>query len=60
MAQENREDLMLTLGKSFQLYNRVDSLEKINAKIEKVTASELMEIANEVLDREKLSTLIFK
>lgn len=60
MAQENREDLMLTLGKSFLLYNRVDSLEKVNNKIEKVTASELMEIANEVLDREKLSTLIFK
>ncbi|GET20117.1 M16 family metallopeptidase [Prolixibacter denitrificans] len=60
MAQENREDLMLTLGKSFLLYNRVDSLEKVNAKIEKVTAGELMEIANEVLDREKLSTLIFK
>jgi predicted Zn-dependent peptidase len=60
MAQENREDLMLTLGKSYLLYNRVDSLEKVNAKIEKVTATELMEIANEVLDREKLSTLIFK
>jgi predicted Zn-dependent peptidase len=60
MAQENREDLMLTLGKSFLLYNHVDSLEKVNAKIEKVTASELMAIANEVLDKEKLSALIFK
>jgi predicted Zn-dependent peptidase len=60
MAQENREDLMLTLGKSYLLYNRVDSLEKVNAKIEKVTAGTLMEIANEVLNQEKLSTLIFK
>lgn len=60
MSQENREDLMLTLGKSYMLYNKVDSLETVNKKIEAVTAELLTDIANEVLEFDKLSTLIYQ
>jgi predicted Zn-dependent peptidase len=60
MSQENKEDLLLTLGKSYLMYNKVDDLETINKKIENVSADQLMDIANEVLDINKLSTLIIK
>jgi predicted Zn-dependent peptidase len=60
MSQENHEDLMLTLGKSFLVFNKMESLESISNKLNEVTADQLMEIANEILDPEKLSILIYK
>jgi len=60
ISSENRDDLMLTLGKSYLLYNKVDSLPEIYQKIENITDSELLEIANEVLDENALSILIYE
>jgi len=60
MSQENHEDLMLTLGKSFLTYNKVDDMSVIYDKINSVTPSQIMDIANEILDFEKLSILIYK
>lgn len=60
ISSENRDDLMLTLGKSFLLYNKVDNLEAIYKKIEAITSSQLLEIANEVFDEKLLSTLIYE
>jgi predicted Zn-dependent peptidase len=60
MAQENHEDLMLTLGKSFLIYNKMDGLDLIYKKINAVTPSHIMAIANQILDFEKLSVLIYK
>jgi predicted Zn-dependent peptidase len=59
IAQENHEDLMLALGKSFMVFNKMESFESVAAKINQITASQLMEIANEVLDFDKLSVLIY-
>jgi len=60
MSQENHEDLMLTLGKSFLVYNKMDDLDVLYKKINRVTTSQIMDIANEVLDFDKLSVLIYK
>jgi predicted Zn-dependent peptidase len=60
MSQENHEDLLLTLGKSFMVYNKMESFETIAEKINTITTSQLMDIANEVLNFDRLSTLIFK
>ena len=60
MSQENHEDLMLTLGKSFLVYNKMDDLDVIYKKINAVTPSQIMDIANEILDFDKLSVLIYK
>ncbi|MDP4208744.1 MAG: pitrilysin family protein [Bacteroidota bacterium] len=57
---ESNENQMLSIGKSYLVYDRVDSLEEIFAKIEVVTASELMQIANEILNKDQMSTLIYK
>ncbi len=60
IASESNENLMLTVAKSFMVYNSIDTLEAVNSQIEDLTASAIMEIANEVLDPGKLSTLIYK
>ena len=60
LSSEDRDDLMLTLGKSFLLYDKVDSLDKIYRDIEEISDTLVLNIANEVLDEKSLSTLIFE
>jgi len=57
---ENHESLMLSLGKSLLVFNKIDSIEDICEKIDNVTSPEILETANEIFDRTKLSTLIYK
>ncbi|MFZ2339969.1 MAG: pitrilysin family protein [Bacteroidales bacterium] len=57
---ENHESLMLSLGKSLLIFNKIERLEDTYKKIDKITSSELMEMANEVFDPAGLSTLIYK
>ncbi|MEL7586813.1 MAG: pitrilysin family protein [Prolixibacteraceae bacterium] len=60
ISSEDRDDLMLTLGKSFLLYDKVDSLGKIYQDIEKISGQMILEIANEILDEKSMSTLIYE
>ncbi len=60
MSQENHEDLMLTLGKSFLTYNKMEGLDLVYKKINAVTPAQVRNIANEILDFEKLSMLIYR
>lgn len=60
IASENREDLMLTIGKSYLLYDHVDSLQQVYEKIERLTSREIMEIANEIFDESQTSILIYQ
>jgi len=57
---ENHESLMLSLGKSLLIFNKIERLEDTYKKIDKITSPELMEMANEVFDPAGLSTLIYK
>ncbi len=57
---ENHESLMLSLGKSLLVFNKTDSIEEICEKIDNVTASEILETANDIFEPSKLSTLIYK
>ena len=59
MSQENHEDLMLAIGKSMLVFNRVESLKDIYQKINDISAFRLMDIANCVLQSNKMSTLIY-
>jgi predicted Zn-dependent peptidase len=57
---ENHESLMLSLGKSLLVFNKIETIEEICKKLDSVTASELLETANDIFEPEKLSTLIYK
>jgi predicted Zn-dependent peptidase len=59
ISAENHETLMLSMAKSYLVYNKFDDLAEIGHKIERITASEIQEIANEVLDEAKLSSLSY-
>lgn len=59
MSQENHEDLMLAIGKSMLVFNKVESLDDIYKKISEISASQLMSLANRLLEPAKLSTLIY-
>jgi predicted Zn-dependent peptidase len=51
--------LIISMSKSLLDFNRVDSLEEVFAKINQVTATQLLEIANEMFEPTQLSSLIF-
>jgi predicted Zn-dependent peptidase len=59
ISSENKENLMLSHAKSFLLYNKIDSIEEICNKIDSISANDLQEIANEIIDESKLSYLIY-
>lgn len=57
---ENHENLMLSLGKSLLVFNKIENIDDICKKIDNVTSSELLETANDIFEPSKLSTLIYK
>jgi predicted Zn-dependent peptidase len=60
ISTENREDLMLTIGKSYLLFNKVDTEQTIFKKIEAISPIDLLEVANMVLDESQMSRLVYK
>lgn len=59
ISSENNENYMLVMGKSLLVFNRVDTIVEISNKIDKISEVQILEIANEVLDTEKMSTLMY-
>jgi len=59
VSGDNKEGLFAGLGKSFLHYNRYDTLPEVFRKVEKITAEDLLEIANEVYAEERLSRLVY-
>lgn len=60
LAEENRLSLIIGMAKSLLDFGSVDSLEQIFAKINAVTAADLLEISNEIFDVAKMTTLLFE
>ena len=60
VSGDNREGLFLGLGKSFLHYNRYDTLPEVFAKVEKLTAEQIQEVANEIFAPEQLFSLIYQ
>jgi len=57
ISAEQKENLALSLGKSFLRYGKIDNLEIVKQKIEEITVDKLQEIANEVFNTDQLSVL---
>ena len=60
LAEEGRLSLLISLCKSVLDYGMADSLEQVFAKIERIEAAQLLEIANEIFEPANLSSLIFE
>ena len=51
---------MLTIGKTFLFYNQVDPFPVGFKKIGAITAEQILEVANEILDPALMSRLVFR
>jgi predicted Zn-dependent peptidase len=60
IQSDQNENIALGLGKSFLRFNKYDGLPEIYRKIDALTANHLLEIANEIYDEDRLSTLIYQ
>lgn len=60
LGEENRMGLLISMSKSLLDYSHVDSLEEVFSKINAVSDSQVLEIANEMFHPNLMSTLIFK
>jgi len=60
IASENKENLILSIGKSFLHYNKVDSDSEIREQINAISSLDILKTANEVFDEKQLTTLIYE
>ena len=60
ISTENHEDLMLSIGKSFLLFNKVEAVESVFKKIETITRDDIQEIANQILAPENISRIVYR
>ncbi len=59
IASEHNENMMLSIGKSYLLYNKIDDLDELYEKVNGITAEQLIDIANEVFNSNNITTLMY-
>lgn len=59
LAEENRMSMIIAVAKNIMDYDRIVSLEEVFAKIDAVSTREFHDIAIDILDEKKLSSLAF-
>lgn len=60
LAQESGMAMAASLGKSALVHQRIQTIPELHHKIDGITAEELQEVANEILDEDRLSILSFE
>lgn len=60
ISSENKENQSLSMGKSMLYFNGYDTMEEFVRKIDSFTPVKLMEIANRILNPDKMSMLFYK
>ena len=60
ISQDNSEAQCLAMGKSLLVYNKIYPFEHSRKQIEEITSQQLMEVAKEIMSKERLSELIYK
>jgi len=58
LSEENNLNVMMMMGRSLLDYNRVPSLTEVFKKIDAVTSKQIQQVAQQVFQPEKISTLI--
>ena len=56
---ESHQNEMLAMGKNMLVYGKIDPMEEIYRKIDGISSLSLLDMANEVFDVTRLSSLIF-
>ncbi len=59
IAAENKESMMLAAAKEYFYFNRIRSNNEINEIIQQVNAQDIQQVAAEMLDPDKMSSIIY-
>lgn len=59
ISMDNAESQCLSMGKSLLFYKKVEPIEVIREKIQNIDSAQLLQIAQDLLDRKKMVTLIY-
>lgn len=59
IMSDNHENMALALGKSILHYNHFNSPEETYSRINSITSSDILDVANEIFDEKKLFRLLY-
>ena len=60
VACDNRENFALDFGKSFLHYGWEKNVDRLYEQVDEITAEQIQAVAQELFDRDRLTTLIFR
>ena len=60
VACDNRENFALDFGKSFLHYGWEKNVDRLYEQVDEITAAQIQAVAQELCDKDRLTTLIFK
>jgi predicted Zn-dependent peptidase len=60
LSSEGGVNMMQAIGKSLLAFDKVDTTGELLEKIDAVSSSQLLEVANHIFDEKNMSTLIYK
>ena len=60
VACDNRENFALDFGKSFLHYGWEKNVDKLYEQVDEITAEQIQQVAKELFDEKRLTTMIFK
>ena len=60
VACDNRENFALDFGKSFLHYGWEKNVDRLYEQVDEITAEQIQAVAQELFDKDKLTTLIFR
>jgi predicted Zn-dependent peptidase len=59
IGSEIHSNMLLSMGKTYLIYNQVETFKETIKEIESVTSEQMIEVANEIFNRDKFSTLTY-
>lgn len=59
ISHDSHTNLMLSIGKSMLFFDEVEPIDEVYAKIDGISSKQLLDVANEILNFEKFSSLTF-
>ncbi|MDR2956291.1 MAG: insulinase family protein [Prevotella sp.] len=59
VMNDNKEHLSLSLAKSFLHYNHYNNLDEVFRKIDSVSATDILDVANEIFDQKRMFHLLY-
>ncbi len=60
LSYENRENIFLSMGKSYLHYGKVETINELKEHIQAIEVKDLFEVAAEIMQKEQFARLIYK